>query len=167
MRIDPKKPEAIPLGAKAAKTETLEDLLESAFPLDTDDAVLYWNEIPVPISYKYDLPVMIEEIEEVIEAVVDGESTSVQWPSNTFRATWHLRRYGERMKIAAEWESVAHNREIELNDSGEVEVEVTGFLENWSKLIDTAQTALLNAGYSEDNCGDWDRLGSIIDSCRP
>lgn len=166
MRIDPKKPEAMLLSDNSLRADTLEELLEMAFPLDADDAVLYWNEIPVPISYKYDLPVMLEEIEEAIGAVNLGElETSVQWPSNTFRASWVIRRCGERVKIAAEWESVAQDREAELNESGVAEVSAAGFLEAWSKLLCTARTALLSAGYTMENCRDWDRLESIIEAC--
>ena len=42
--------------------ETLADATESIFLLNTENAILMWNYICIPLSYKYDISYMLDDI---------------------------------------------------------------------------------------------------------
>ena len=47
--------------------ESLSDAIESVFPLNTENAILVWNYISIPLSYKYDISYMIEDILQLLD----------------------------------------------------------------------------------------------------
>ena len=39
--------------------ENLSAAIESVFPMNTENAILFWNHIAIPLSYKYDISYMV------------------------------------------------------------------------------------------------------------
>src|SRR5437016_710667 len=95
------------------RVEDLAAAIQAVFRLDSEDAILFWNWVPVRISYKYDLSVMIDDLLTLLNDLlsVPGGRRSVYWGSNTFQAEWHLVWADGRVAITAQWESVAGNYE--------------------------------------------------------
>lgn len=70
--------------------KTLADAIETIFLLNTESAILMWNYISVPLSYKYDISYMIEDILLLLDALrsrENGEMT-IHWLPDTFRCNW-------------------------------------------------------------------------------
>ncbi len=166
MNIEPGRPSAIPRRADSRSRATLSEFVEEAFPMETDDAILSWNGIPVSLSYKYDIAVVIDEIEEVIEGVSEGvEDFAVVWPSNTFQGHWQVSVTENLVGITAQWQELAHGKEALLNEHPEVSMSTDDFLWEWAKLLTTLRRALLAAGYSTTDCVEWHRLERLIELC--
>ena len=41
---------------------SLSDIIETIYPLYTEHAILTWNYISIPLSYKYDISYMIDDL---------------------------------------------------------------------------------------------------------
>ena len=54
--------------------ETLSDAVESAFLSDSENAILVWNYVNVPLSYKYDISYMIDDILNLLSSGQKMES---------------------------------------------------------------------------------------------
>ena len=42
-----------------ADDNKLSEAIESIFPMDTEELILFWNHVGIPLSYKYDISYMI------------------------------------------------------------------------------------------------------------
>lgn len=91
-----------------AADDSLCAALETVFPLYTEDAIINWNHVYVPVSYKYDLSVMVDDVLQIIEALQSSPQGRLvnHWPSNTFAASWEIDWKDGMLKIHSEWTSV-------------------------------------------------------------
>jgi hypothetical protein len=96
-----------------------------------------WNLIPVRINYKYDLPILIDDIPPLIDTLMSSElgSYQVSWGSNSFRAKWYLEWVENQLTISSDWDSVAGNYEALLNQNNQIVVDKLGFLNEWKVLL--------------------------------
>jgi len=71
---------------------SLSDAIQTVFPLEAEYALIVWNWVYIPITYKYDLSLMTEDIIGLIELMMSERSgnQTIQWPSSTFAATWSV-----------------------------------------------------------------------------
>jgi len=53
---------------------SLADAIENTFLLNTENAILMWNYICIPLSYKYDISYMIEDIVSLLSEMQNKES---------------------------------------------------------------------------------------------
>jgi hypothetical protein len=56
------------VAARDESDSTLSDAAQTVFPLE-ERAFLNWNELTLPLSYKYDISLMLEDIVEMVLAV--------------------------------------------------------------------------------------------------
>src|SRR5258705_95085 len=70
----------------------LSEAIEEIFPMETEDAIIVWNQSLIPISYKYDLSVMIDDVLPMLARLLDRTSGSdqVNFGSDTFQTDWSL-----------------------------------------------------------------------------
>jgi len=65
----------------AAQSKELEDLSEAwlqLFPMDTENAILYWNWIPVRIGYRYDFSYLIDKLLPLLSALLENDQGEYQ-----------------------------------------------------------------------------------------
>jgi hypothetical protein len=136
--------------------EDISTAIEAVFPTETEDAILVWNGVYVPINYKYDISVIYREIMDLVRFLLTGDSAStrIEWPSNTFRACWDIERLGESIRISSVWYSVAGGLEETLNQRSIVELPRSQFLAEWKillrKLIDALEGLQLGRASAEE-----------------
>jgi hypothetical protein len=121
-----------------SKTDrTLGDVIETIYPLNTEFALVVWNNVFVPISYKYDVSVIVDDILAMVAAIAHNEfgHMNIWWPSNTFRANWTLAWNATEITIDSHWESVIGGTEALLNAASVVTVEKVLFLAEWGSLL--------------------------------
>ena len=130
---------------------SIADAIQTIFPLNTERAFLNWNYVYVPLSYKYDLSLMIDDVIGLIETIAGNArgTTSIHWPSNTFAATWTLAWNDEHLTIDAEWRSVSGNVEQLLSARPHIVLRTGEFLAEWKRPLDIILKALSAAGYNE------------------
>lgn len=139
-------------GVKDSQDTRLGEALESCFPCLEDGALLYWNGVAVPLSYKYDLSLIIHDVIALVRHLrtCSRGNLVICWPSNTFHATWHLEVVAGRLRITASWNSVSAQfgpLEDQLNGAPVVEVSQADFMKQWVALLRLARQALLDTGY--------------------
>lgn len=119
------------------RVEDLAAAIQAIFAADTEDAFLLWNGIPVRLSYKYDLSVLIDDLLPLLAKLLDSPTGAQQvyWASNTFQAEWALEWTADQVTIIATWDSVAGGYEDLLNQRNMLEVERKGFLREWRAVL--------------------------------
>ncbi len=144
--------------------EGLSDAIQTVFPLDTERAILAWNRICVPWSYKYDVSLLADDILDLLEIMLDDDAGDrvVEWPSNTFAATWSVVWDAERTTVHAKWSCVTGGLEALLGSRDSVTIPKREFLSEWKSLLGVVERALDRAGYTEEELHGLGRIRRVL-----
>lgn len=128
---------------------SLGEIVESIFPLNTEFAILIWNDIYIPMTYKYDVSVILDDLMTMLTLMMNSEHGKrvIHWPSNTFHAKWNLEWSANIVTIFANWESVIGGTEDLLNSVPDLSLEKQVFISEWGNILDT----ILNSIYGVQN----------------
>jgi hypothetical protein len=124
------------------------DALQRIFPMDTEAAILIWNRVPVRLSYKYDVSVIIDDVLPMIDAVLSSPSGAYQagWGSNSFNGRWTLHWGAGSIALYATWLSVTGDYEDLLTSRSSLTIARNAFLREWQSLLSTVARALERSG---------------------
>lgn len=147
-----------------AQEENLREAIEDIFPQDTEDAFINWNGSYFPLSYKYDWPVIIEDVQRMLGALIESEDSkhTVNWPSNTFNATWNLSWSRGVLDCKADWVSVTGSIEEQLAQSGGIQITVSKFVAEWKQPLQRITSALGRIGYRTASLPGLDHLQALV-----
>ena len=142
----------------------LDEAIESIFPLHTEYAFIIWNHIFIPLSYKYDLSIIIKDIIFILNELSDKKEGGfkLDWPSDTFSSSWTVEFNASMVKISATWHTVIGSVEELLNANSPLEVEKQEFIEKWMTLFSFIKNKLENAGYNSTNLDDFNELEKLV-----
>jgi hypothetical protein len=117
--------------------QDLSEALSEVFAGDTEDGFMLWNWVPIRVSYRYDLSVMIDDLLPFLTRLVDSVKGSwrVYWGSNTFKAEWLVYWADGQIRITTHWDSVAGNYEDLLNSRNILDIGQDTFLREWKLLL--------------------------------
>lgn len=117
--------------------------------METEAAILVWNHVCVPISYKYDVSVLIDDLFEMVEFLLAGSNgdKGVSFPSDTFRVKWNLSVTHNVLRVDSKWLSTVGGTEELLNRNSEITMPVGDFLSEWKSLFAMLLDCLSRAGY--------------------
>ena len=147
-------------GVKEPEDTSLGEALESCFPNMMNGARLHWNGVPVPLSYKYDLSIIVHDVVDLVRQLrtrTQG-SFSICWPSNTFQASWLVEIAAGRVRVTASWYSVSAQEgplEDALNAAPVVEAKQAAFMAQWAALLHLAHQCLNETGYTLEELEDY------------
>ena len=149
------------------RVDSLGDAIETVFPLNTEDALLIWNHIYVPLSYKYDIAIIMSDVLDIIEAIHASpqSSHSVHWPSNTFAAIWNMRWDQGMIEVQSKWNCVVGGTEALLVSKPEIRIPCEDFVAEWKRPLQIAERALAKAGYSVEQVSELGRLQTVLANC--
>lgn len=144
--------------------KNLDEAIESIFPLLNEYAFLIWNHIYIPLSYKYDISVMIKDIAFLIKELSEKEEgiLEINWPSNTFSASWTIKFTLSEVSIAATWNYVLGNLTDLLNNTRGIEIPRQEFIDKWMELLSFIKAKLEAAGYNSTNLVDFFELEHLV-----
>ncbi|WP_258940538.1 hypothetical protein [Actinomadura luteofluorescens] len=113
------------------------DATAEMYSEDTDDAILFWNRVPVRLEYCYDIPDLLDNLVPLLEELQNPEfsQTEVYWGSDTFSAEWNIVRDGDSLRIDSRWDSVHGSYESLLNDRSQLTVRIDSFVAEWLKVL--------------------------------
>lgn len=134
------------------KDETLSDAMESIFLLNTESAVMAWNHISIPLSYKYDISYMLDDLLNLLNGMqqaASGEMT-IHWLPDTFRCDWQVTWNQGKMDIQSNWECTVGHLERLLNDNSRISIPVKHFESEWKEVLRNAVIGLRRCGYNEN-----------------
>lgn len=143
-----------------AEDKSLSDAVESIFPMNTENAVLVWNSISIPLSYKYDIAYMLDDLVGLLGALhrqARGEMT-IHWLPDTFRSDWALRWHDGEIEIRAHWDCTVGHLETLLNEHGTVSLTTEEFESEWREVLRIVIRGLENAGYDAGQIAGMEAL---------
>src|SRR5882762_374566 len=87
---------------------SLFDAIQTVFPLEAEYALLTWNWVYIPLDYKYDWCLLVDEVISLVECMTSEQSGSrtIHWPSNTFSAVWDVEWADGKVTVNATWKCV-------------------------------------------------------------
>ena len=140
--------------------KTLADAIESIFPLHTENAIMMWNYICIPLSYKYDISYMMDDILILLKALQSSESgkLTIHWLPDTFRCDWTIRWDTDKVDIHSQWESTVGHLEILLNDKPDISLEKDDFIKEWKSILGIVIAGLEICGYDAEEIRGMRRL---------
>ena len=141
--------------------DSLSGAIENIFPLYTESAILVWNYISIPLSYKYDISYMIDDILNLILNLQEKESGKkvIHWLPDTFRCNWGVSWENEQLKIESQWECTVGHLEGLLNEKPIVMLSIEAFISEWKEVLHVIIKGLTACGYNEKNIkGMWQLL---------
>jgi hypothetical protein len=144
--------------------ESLCDAAQSTLSLDSEPMILVWNNVRVPIGYKYDFSFMLED---VVDLIVEGLSVEegskvINWPCNNFASSWYINWHSGRIAVTAEWRTVALGMELPLAASGPIELSLLEFMLQWLTPLAYVSCALHQAGYVHIKLSKFRILDEVI-----
>jgi hypothetical protein len=142
----------------------LSDAIQTVFPLETEYALLVWNWVYVPLTYKYDLSLMVDDMIGLVEVMISEPSgnLTIQWPSNTFAATWRIGWDSGTTKVQAEWLCVLGDTEAMLATKPNIVVQTADFIAEWRRPLEVIVSGLDAAGYNATNLPGIGRLQALV-----
>lgn len=132
--------------------ESLSELIETLFPLESEYAFVIWCGIFVPLNYKYDISIIVDDIVHIVKEITKNETGDicVFWPSSTFRADWTITWNKESVRISAKWHSVIGGIEIVLNSFPEIKLTKENFVSEWCEILRFINSQAVNAKNSRE-----------------
>lgn len=138
----------------------LENAIESIFPLETEYLILIWNYIFIPLSYKYDLSLMVLDLIEVLcflERKGD-EELDLHWASNTFACVWKLKKMDTSVSIKTTCENVRGGVKTLLDNCNEVSIGSSELKTEIKKLLLFLKQSLEKSGINISKIDDYMKL---------
>lgn len=129
-------------------SEIVSDLAEAiqvVFPMETEKAFIVWNYTYIPLGYKYDLSVIIDDILPMLSELISQEEGSYRFffGSDTFNAEWDLSWYDRKLYISAKWNNLAGNLvDFALSNCNKLETKIDVFLSEYKKLFQQLSIAI-------------------------
>jgi hypothetical protein len=138
----------------------LAEAIETIFPMNTEDAFLLWNLVPIRLNYKYDVSVLIDDILPLLQTMLSQAEGNYQvsWGSDTFQADWSLNWSQDQLTIQTVWHQVTGHYEDLLNSRPELVIEYDKFLHEWDGLLRKVSESLYRVGIKVE---DQDQLSLL------
>ena len=143
---------------------SLEDVIENIFPLDTEYLILIWNNIFIPLNYKYDISVMILDFIKIFDFLKDDETDTLEmhWASNTFSSIWKMEKRNSYVNIKSFWKSVNGGIEDKLNELSENTIALNDFTEEIKKLLVFLKNSIQKSGIDCHLIEDCTILDNVV-----
>ena len=147
---------------------TLSDAVETVFPMDTEAVIMMWNHIAIPLSYKYDIGYMMDDIISLLCKIESEEECSfkISWLPDTFRCDWMIHKKKDSLTIQAVWESITGKLELLLNQCNTIELKADDFISEWKMVLEKIIQGLEHSGYTGEKLRGMVRLVDRYDSIK-
>jgi len=128
---------------------TLEEALETIFPLETEYAFLVWDHIFIPLSYKYDISIMIGDLIRIFHFIKDENERSIEihWGANTFATIWSIVKLPSFLIIKSTWFDTLGRLKDVLNNNSEIKVDALHLAHEIKVMLAFLKDCLEKAGY--------------------
>lgn len=148
------------LNEKDEIDETLSSAIETIFPMMSEDAIMVWNNIHIPLSYKYDISYMMNDIVDMLNALRKNKTGQLKicWLPDTFRSDWILKWDNNKIYIEASWGDTLGELTNLLNNVPDIAMEKGDFIKEWKQLLSNVINGLKKCGYSEKKILEMTKL---------
>lgn len=123
------------------------EVIEALFLFETEDAFINWQGYLIPLEYKYDISVIIDDLVYMVENILSNQKQiNICFGSDTFTADWVITLSEVALNIETCWKSVINQDINLLNSVSKLYINKTCFLKEWHGLF----KILMNA-YTHQN----------------
>lgn len=133
---------------------TLSAAIENSYPMRTEDAIMVWNDIYIPLSYKYDISYMMDDIIDLLKMLrenLNGE-LKIDWLPDTFRSDWLIKWENNEINIETNWGNTVSDLTNMLNIKSTITMGKSCFINEWKQLLCNVINALKKS---------YDKVGTI------
>lgn len=140
--------------------ECLSEAIESTFPLNTEHVILVWNHVSIPLSYKYDISYMINDILMLINAIQKDDigKIKINWLPDTFRCDWIIEWNRDEVRIDSRWEYIVGSLECILNQKKSIMLSKGDFVSEWKEVLGVLIRGLKHCGYDKSKINGMSEL---------
>ena len=113
------------------------DFIQDIFSDDNEELIMNWNRIRIPISYKYDISIILLDFLHLINSINSADKSNVKicFGSNSFFAVWICEWDDNNIKTISNWNQVSGFVTNLLNDKNELIINKLEFLNEIYKII--------------------------------
>lgn len=113
------------------------DFIQDIFLDDNEELIMNWNRIRIPLSYKYDISIILLDFLHLISTINSANKGNVKiyFGSNSFSAVWICEWDDNNIKIISNWNEVSGFVTNLLNDKNELIINKLEFLNEIYKII--------------------------------
>ncbi len=121
---------------------------------------MIWNNIYIPLSYKYDISYMMDDILNMLEYIQKNEvgEMSISWLPDTFRTDWRLKWDSNKINVVAKWENTMGDLERILNQKNSISISKSDFINEWKGILECVMDGLTSCGYDANIICDMKKL---------
>lgn len=161
--IQSSNPSVQALSRRQRHVETLCQGIQRVFPLNTEEAIIVWNNLYIPIDYKYELSVIINDLLPFLSCLLTSKNGSYKlgFGVDTIRAIWDIDWDQDQIRINSEWDIAPGNLKELLNKHNSIELNRDAFLAEWKKLLETIITSINKANILIKNQYEWEQILEI------
>ncbi|MDF2872341.1 MAG: hypothetical protein K0R05_3916 [Anaerocolumna sp.] len=141
----------------------LMEAIETIYPMRTEAAIMVWNYINIPLSYKYDISYMINDIINILQALVKKQEgvLNINWLPDTFCTEWTVKWKNDIIEINTLWSCVVGNVIDNLNLVPSITMNKWDFINEWESVINNIKFDLIECGYNDRNLADMNQINKI------
>ncbi len=145
------------LGIIDENDTNIEEAIQTIYPVETEYAFMIWNHIFIPLSYKYDISLMIKDFILIYQFLRSEKEKTWQlhWASNTFASYWELIKDGDYIQIKTIWNTVIGKLESVLNSNSEMTIKSALLAQEIQIIIVFIKKSLESVGYNSENLEDF------------
>lgn len=129
----------------------LSDAIQSMFPMETETAFIVWDCLSVPLSYKYDLSIIIDDLLPFLDRLINDDSGSdlIMFSSSSFMVDWQINWSDNSVNIESSWKEIAGGCRgllTCLNERNTLNIDLNLFLSEWKRLLQILMIAIEQSG---------------------
>lgn len=142
----------------------IDDAVFESFDMHTEDACIVWNRVYIPLSYKYDISVILRDILNIIVTLTASTSGAFvnRFPSDTFQCMWSFKWTADDLRIEAVWNGLNGSLENFEALSTEISVSRSCFIGEWLELLRVVRDGVRYCGF---DASVTEPLDSLLSEC--
>lgn len=118
---------------------TLTEMWEMYFSKNTENVILLWNSHPVALSFKDDIPLLIDAIIRMLDTMIKSPTSGkleVTLSAKNIESRWFITYDDKRIGIRSEWIKLPGKMETTLNHWSYLTMLKNEFLWEWRTLLE-------------------------------
>jgi hypothetical protein len=134
-----------------AADQSLSEAVQTAFPLDAEEALVRWGPHYIVIGYHSEVSELVEDLVSLLNRMssFDQGAIDVHWPCSTFAAVWAVEWSATNVLVRARFLDVRGVDAAALNAFEELSLGRVEFLAEWAQLLRVIEEGLLACGYGD------------------
>jgi hypothetical protein len=144
---------------------SIETAFENIFKNNKEFCIITWNEIPFKLSYKEDIPFLIQPICETLNVLFNSyeKNWSTHFYSKNCDFTWSFSIIDDDIFVVGDCIKISGNHQKAINSLPNFRMDINTFLKEWKLLIEQILSAFEQSKYQLTNAKHQKIIDALID----